>query len=220
MVPLCSYFEGMFSNQKSDLEDNPFYAHDMMGAAAHHEAAHAVVGYALGEPVTSVGIFADYLNSEGIWTVGYGGEVRHGDPGRRRHIDYAYRPLHFRIGVGAASGPAGERRYCLERGLPLRLLLATENDHDCITTIAKCLERRGRSRFAYQRLVWHAAQVLVNRDDIWGAICDVAEILYVEAALSEPEHPIEGQIWTFMERREVAAACRRHGIRRGCLRHS
>ena len=70
-------------------------------------------------------------------------------------------------GIASAAGPAAERKYYLQRNVPIRTLGATEGDHEKISKTAKGLELAGRNRYAYQRLVWRQAQVELEHEKIW-----------------------------------------------------
>jgi hypothetical protein len=217
-MELISYYKGMFANEPRPTA-GPFDSAHELEATCYHEAAHAVVGYAFGEPIWSVGVCVDYhRDAGGRLSAAYAGEVRHGPPGQQRTVGLGYRPLYFRIGVGTAAGPAGEIRFRREAGLPLRLLGGSEGDHQTIDGIAKGLEQRGRSRFAFQRLVWYAAQRLVIRDDFWKAIDEVAQELWYIACDEQPEEPDTEQVWSFIEPSRVHSACRQAGLRRGMFR--
>jgi hypothetical protein len=216
--PLCSYSDGMFSNEPRQT----FGAWDSvfeLRATCFHEAAHAVVGYTFGERLFSAGVFVDREIRKGRRYETYGGEVRHGPSGVRRTVAYPYRPMHFRIGVAVAAGPACERRYRYREGLPMRLLGASEGDHQLIDGIAKALEDRGRDRWAYRRLVWYAAQRLLARDDVWGAVGEVADELFYAFADLEDE-AAAGIQWAYIEPRDVYRACRRAGLKHGMFRVS
>lgn len=158
--PLVPYWDGMFSNEplgRSSL----FALASELEATCYHEASHAVVDYMFGRPLASVGVAASYeADNGGELTVAYHGEVRTRGPDNIR-VDFDYRGIHLILGTAAAVGPAGERRYRHEVGIPQRLLSASEGDHRSIDAIAKMLERRGRSRHAYRRMVWKYAQMIV-----------------------------------------------------------
>lgn len=212
-----SYSKGMFCNEPRPAP-GPWDAVFESRATCFHEASHAVVGYAFGEPIHSVGVSVFREHRDGQPYESYGGEVRHAPPGERRAVAYSYRPLLFRIGVGAAAGPAGERRYRSREGLPMCLLGASEGDHQTIDTIGKGLAMRGRDRFAFRRLVWYAAQSLVARDDIWEAIGEVADDLSYALSDADDDEITAGIRWAYIDPREVHRACRRAGLRRGMFR--
>lgn len=211
--PPVAYHVGMFANEvpaEASIFDSAFE----LDATCHHEAAHAVADYLAGRRLVSVGVSSsvEYREDGTRWGT-YGGEVR--TAGRDRlMVDFNYRRLHLTLGVALAAGPAGERRFRHEAGTPMRMLGATEGDHRAIDTIAKALERRGRCRFAFRRLVWGCAQKLIARDDVWGAVEEVARDLY-DAPSEEDDDT--GEAWAYAEPREVYASCRRNGLRRGQL---
>lgn len=217
-MELLSYFDGMFANEPRPPA-GPFDHAFELEATCYHEAAHAVVGYAFGEPISSVGVCADYRSdAEGRLSVGYTGEVRHGPPGQQSALGRDYCPLYFRIGVGTAAGPAGEIRFRREAGLPLRMLGGTEGDHRTIDGIGKGISQRGRCGFAFRRLVWYAAQRLVMRDDFWDAIDTVGQELWYTACDNVPGSSGTEQVWSMIEPRQVHQACRRAGLKRGMFR--
>lgn len=214
--PLVRYWDGMFSNEP--LGHYSFIAlASELKATCYHEASHAVVDYMFGRPLSSVGVAASYeVDDGGELTVAYHGEVKTRGPDKIR-VDFDYRGIHLMLGTVAAVGPAGERRYRHEVGIPQRLLGASEGDHRSIDAIAKMLERRGRCRFAYQRMVWKYAQMIVAAPEVWSAISAVADDLYSEAALDlDRDEP--GDAWIYLAPSHVYRACRRNGLRRGMLR--
>lgn len=221
MRDTTDYFSGMFQYDQRD-KPSPFEAIHDLEKACHHEAAHAVVEYAFGYLLEHIGVCASYdVNAEGERVVGHGGLVRRRSRSGRDSvvIDYDYRPSLFRLGVIFAAGPAGERRHCMEREAPIRMLGASEGDHLGIDGIAKMLERRGRDRYAYRRLVWHAAKRIVAMPDVWNAICDVAADIYDVACEveCEDEPPMRGDVWFRIKPQDVYRACRRNRVTRGML---
>lgn len=213
---LVSYWEGMFSNEARHHYGFMAVASEME-ATCFHEASHAVVDYLFGRPLASIGVAASYsFGDDGELTVAYHGEVKTRGPDQVS-VDVDYGRLHFILGCAAAAGPAGERRYRHEVRAPQRVLGASEGDHKLIDAVAKMLERRGRSRFAYRRLVWRHAQLIVAQDEIWHAISAVANALYTEAsfglAMDEP-----GEAWVYIAPKDVYAFCRRSRLRWGMLR--
>jgi hypothetical protein len=101
MKPLVSYEAGMFSNEP--LGDHIFVAAGELEATCYHEAAHAVVMYAFGKGLKSIGVSADWKGD----TVGYGGNVQPRGKHDRYHVRGNYRRSHFVNGCITASGPAG-----------------------------------------------------------------------------------------------------------------
>lgn len=217
--PLCSYSEGMFSNEPLGAPSMSDEYNEML-ATCVHEAAHAVVGYAFGEPLFSIGTWVHRERRDGGVSFSYGGEVRHGPAGQRRLVDFPYRPMHFRLGVVYAAGPAAERRYLLQQGLPLRLLGHSTGDHLQIDCIGKALEDHGRDRWAYRRLVWYAAQRLAGSEEFWSAINDVADDLSNEMLAIDEDETQMGTWWAYIEPRDVYRACRRAGLKHGMFRVS
>lgn len=217
----CSYFNGMFSN---DPESPPsiFSIASELENACHHETGHAVLGYVFGYSVTSLGVCSHYgRNVTGEPTVAFSGLVEFD---KRRFglfsnvVAFPYRFAHFREGVITAAGPAAERRIRFEKEEGQRLLGASENDHQQISEIGRFLERRGRSRYAYQEHVWNWAQRAVSNDAIWSAICDAAEWLYENACADQWDGegtPMAAEVWSKLSPADLYSACRRHGLRKG-----
>ena len=206
----CSYTEGMFANEPLGEYATHASIYELE-ATCYHEAGHAVIDYLQGRPLQSVGVFG-HVDGD---TVSYGGEVKcKGKDAVRIH--YRYRPLHFKHGLSAVAGPAAELRFKHDNGIPLRLLGASEGDHVTIDRIGKAIEDHGRSRFAFQRLVWSRAQRLISLPDVWHAISAVAQVLHDEA-IGEIDLDADGTHWAYIEPRAVYSACRRAGLRRGQL---
>lgn len=206
----CTYFQGMFANEPF----GDYAAHAAlyeMEATCFHEAGHAVVDYMLGASLESVGVYSNVVGD----TVGHGGEVKHRGK-RTTRINFAYRPIHFRLGLSAAAGPAAELRFKHENGIPKHLLLATPGDHEIIDRIGKAIGQAGRCQFAFRRHVWSHAQRLVGRPDIWEAINAVAFELR-DAAMMEIDLDIDGEQWAFIAPRLVYRECRKAGLRHGQL---
>lgn len=206
----CSYEQGMFANEP--MGNYAVHAAlSEMEATCFHEAGHAVIDYMLGIGLESVGVYSNVIGD----TVGHGGEVKH--RGRQTtRISFSYRPLHFRYGLSAAAGPAAERRYRHEVGLPQRLLLATQGDHQIIDRIGKAIGHTGRCRFAFQRHIWSHAQRLIDSPDVWDAINAVAFALH-DAAMLDIDLDADVEQWAFLAPRNVYAECRKAGLRRGQL---
>ena len=115
-------------------------------------------------------------------------------------------PHALALGINICAGPAAERRFRIESGLPLAMLDATQGDHHQIDN--GYAKRLGQSRFAFLRAAWARAQKAIECDPIWNSINDVAE------ALELPEWP-EGP---GVERTElpgslVRSIARRRGVR-------
>ncbi|MCB4767845.1 hypothetical protein LGR54_04450 [Ancylobacter sp. Lp-2] len=217
MLDTGSYFDGMFQNDPME-EENVFTVASYLETVCHHEAAHAVTMYAMGNLLESVGVCANYApDASGKKSVCYSGlaRPRSRKGAHRVSIDFDYRALHFKLGVTLAAGPAGERRHCIEREKPIRLLIASEGDHHGIDSIVRTLFARGRDGYAFQRLVWRAAQRIVAKPTVWKAICDVGDELFNIAA--DAEEAEDGNIWAYIEPGDVYSICRRNGVTRGML---
>lgn len=216
--PTVPYFQGMFANE--DLDTSFFALAYEIEATCHHEAAHAVADYMFGCSLESIGVSASCSNDDlGELGVMIGGEVRvrarSNVPVRRAN----YCRQHFELGCAVASGPAGERRFRHEAGLPMRMLGSTESDHNVISSIGRTIEGSGRCRHAFARLVWHAGQTLIARDDVWKAVEEIAADLF-DATHCQLDYDGPGTSWAFIEPSSAYAACRRHGLKQGMLRRA
>lgn len=211
----CDYFTGMFQNDPAG-EETLFSVAASLETVCHHEAAHAVAMYAMDYLLESVGVCANYgTGPDGSRTVGYTGLARSRGPRGQVSVDFDYRPMHFRLGVTFAAGPVGERRHCIEMGKPLRLLGGTEGDHKGIDCIVRTLFARDRDGYAFQRLVWRAAQRVICMPSVWEAITEVGTDLFYTAA--DADDTTDGDVWSYIEPRDVYRICRRHGVTRGML---
>jgi hypothetical protein len=204
----CSYEQGMFANEQ---ENAAYAALWEMEATCFHEAGHIVINYMLSDPVEWVGVFVNVIGD----TLRHGGEVKLRGKQTTR-INFAYRPVHFRHGLSAVAGPAAERRYRHDMGLPQQLLLATRGDHEIVDKIGKAIGQTGRCRFAFRRHVWGHAQRLIDRQDVWEAVSEVARELS-DAALMDIDLDTDGEQWAYVSPRLVYSICRRQGLRRGQL---
>lgn len=164
---LCTYDDGMFAAEERDRNSvlDIFFEYQ---ATCYHEAGHAVASHLLGQGCSSVSISVSYISGleREPTKVAFGGRASESrDANRRVNADLRkgrFTPTLSRYGIAVAAGPAAERRYRIERYLPLRALFSFQGDHDRIDTVAKRLEADGRSRFAYRRLVWRVAQRLIG----------------------------------------------------------
>lgn len=182
-APQCGYVEGMFSIEDIPEDLSPFASYFETEAACVHEAGHAVVGYAMGLGCTSVSITFNAFMDDGRLMVGIGGAARgamragaRDSASIKRGRPAGARAAGVRQAVFACAGPAAERRYRLEIGAPLRLLLASEGDHVDVDGIACTLEGRGiiPDGHDFRDDAWRDAQAWVDRPDIWTAINSLA----------------------------------------------
>lgn len=209
----CSYSEGMFSNEpRTQLS-----ADHELRASCFHEASHAVANFLFGVRMVSVGVCAifeedwdefSYDEATDLCVV-YGGLVEVQNP--TAYINTPYSPLHFMHGVIFASGPAGERRYRFENGIPLHLLGVAEYDHDGIVRICSVLEQHQRSGAAFKRHVWHHAQALFSRPDAWAAVTQIAGELY-DKAEKELRMEERGEAWSKIGSERVHNICQSAGL--------
>lgn len=208
MTLRCTYYQGMFANEDALQSLSAGYYN--LAALCHHEAGHAVLGYMLGFSLEEVAVCIRIVGDQ----TGYEGTVRHSG-NQKVEIWGKYRPLHFKHGLSAVAGPAAERRYRYRANLPQRLLGATVADHDVVQKIGKALERSGRNRFAFERHIWSRAQCLIEREDVWTAITEVAEGLSDEAIANSSSG--ETEQWSRVSPNFVYRECRRAGLKRGLL---
>ena len=163
-------------------------------AAAFHEAGRAVAGYALSFGCASVEVTINHRTVEiddgeaSLW--GFTG-VSYASKREHKLAVAAMRAGSLQaaiaLGVGICAGPAAERRFRIETGMPQRLLEATVDDHRAVDDrIAKNL---GDRRFAYLRLVWANAQCLIDQEPVWPDISNVADRLSEEMGNVWPEVP-------------------------------
>jgi hypothetical protein len=179
----CNYDEGMFTQEPWELptELNIVAHMEQREATQFHEAGHAAIQYVLGLGISNIELGITKTIAEENEVYSYHGKsiqsksvftrlVRRLDKG-----DFCAEVLAH--GIASAAGPAAERKYYLTRGAPIRTFMASEGDHVSIDYAAKNLERQGRNRFAYRRLVWRRAQLALENETIWSAIEDLADIL-------------------------------------------
>jgi hypothetical protein len=209
----CTYHEGMFS------QDNNIHSlHGPLGvllehkAACFHEAGHAIVGNLLGLGCGSVEIHPGIsLSEDGTpGSIGYGGFSHHGKTRHDRAIRAMKRgslPARVTLGVSGCAGPAAERRFRFDNGMPLNLLGATEGDHEFLDNeLAKPL---GDERFVFLRRVWAKAQFVVQRAPVWAAICELAQRLLREG---QAEDAPGLRVTSRIAGSEVRAVARKHGV--------
>ena len=214
----CAYHVGMFANEPlkdSPLAYSPLACFFEAQATSFHEAGHAVMAYALGLGCTRIELNATIKGDR----VGYHGAAHSNRAAvqrcNRRLVEGRYCPELLAEGIFTAAGPAAERKHCLEAGWPIRALHFATGDHESISNIAKRLEWiGGRNRDAFRRLVWRQAQLSLEVETIWQAVCEVAERL--------------NDLWTEMEGddatkatmpgAEARAIMRRAGVRAGMLK--
>lgn len=189
----CSYEEGMFSNQKSG-PPSPLDLSFEVESACFHEAGHAAVSYMLGHGCSSLSVsFHPQEDERGSAQVAIGGRYL-GAKAALSRVGAAlkkgvFAPELTAHSIVTAAGPASERLFRMNAGLPLQLVYGSLGDHEAIDKVAKRLDQSGRSRFAYRRLVWHSAQVLVGRPDVWSAISSLAERLREISDEHDDEEP-------------------------------
>ena len=174
----CDYDTGMFTLEPHDESEAAqfmkFETHK--SRAAYHEAGHAVLRYALGLGLTRIFSRTTIAEDEN----GDLGIVYHGmvtspkleiETQRRLHPDV------LAVGVSTAAGPAAELKWCVLRGHPVRTLNGSDDDHAYIDRFGSLIEKLGRNRVAFRRLVWRRAQLALEAPVIWNAIEQLAEFL-------------------------------------------
>lgn len=199
----------MLATQPAGERDSLFF-HQLL---AHHEAGHAVCGYALGFGCNRIVMCETYLE-EGIRAscAYFGAET----PKRRVYADLKrglYSTQLANYATTCAAGPAAERRFSIENGLALRTLGGAINDHEAIEAVGKRLSCvSDRSSNAFRRMIWHKAQKLIANPATWGAIRELAtnliELMPLKAA-TEHNH----SSYEIMKGAAARAIIRRAGIR-------
>lgn len=219
---LCAYHEGMFSHEPRKKDDYLFQWH----VTAHHEAGHAVIGYALGFGCARLEMRETHLMPEAgdafdpdkSGSIGSGGWFKTRAETKKinaallrstseRKVD----PILLREAIAICAGPAAERRFCFDEGMTLRGLDGSGGDHrDVDEVIAKTLERSGRRRDAVLRLAWRRAQSMVNEQAIWTAIQELAY------ELLEMDPPVDYDAWGEHSTIETMSGARFRTIMKGC----
>jgi hypothetical protein len=188
------------------------------GATACHEAAHAVLSYALGFGVESVSVGVTIGLREGRKTYTLRGEYR-GDMARFNRLvpagdDLAYSPGLLAADVVSAGGPAAEQRYYAEQGAPVAALGDGAGRYGRFDDVARSLPFYGSGKpVAYRRLVWRRAQAALENETIWCAVACLARELFdlfpETDDLAERGQTINGK--------EAVAIVREAGVRPGIL---
>src|SRR5215208_760606 len=114
-------------------------------AACYHEAGHAVVGYMLGRGLARVEVqILSKLTDDGQPGVAVGGcsfASKRARAARKRDArKYGYCRAVLTASVEICAGPVAEYRFCTELGMPRRLLLSADGDHEYIDRLATDLE--------------------------------------------------------------------------------
>lgn len=176
---ICAYSETLFSN--IDCEHNTKSLRDDLPATCIHEAGHAVAGFLQGYGCTFVEITFIQTIIEGQLMGGFAGEAQYSAKKRRKALPSIRNgdPAEFiRDGITICAGPAAERRFRVERGLPL-LMAGSSGDHERLECSSEDLHgNAARSRLAFKRLCWQRAQALVRRPAVWTAMCMIAGELH------------------------------------------
>jgi hypothetical protein len=186
----CSYEVGMFANEARPERDPLDPAYELLCgldieaeqlAAAIHEAGHAVVGITRGLGLESVSITAHCLEDGRI---AFGGMSVISPKEYHRLVAGIERgdlAACLKSGVMTCAGPAAERRYRVDQGLPQRALFTAGRDHHAIDD---CIAKRlGERRDAFLRLCWAQAQRAVLVDSVWQAILDLGGALQEELTM-------------------------------------
>jgi hypothetical protein len=188
------------------------------GATACHEAAHAVLSYALGFGVESVSVGVTIGVRGGRKTYTLRGEYR-GDTARFIRLipageDVAYSPTILAADVVSAAGPAAEQRYYVEQGAPIDTFGASAGRYDRLDDVARGLPFYGSGKpLAYQRLVWRRAQAALENETIWCAVTCLARELFDLF----PETDDLAEHGETMRGKEAVAIVRAAGVRPGIL---
>jgi hypothetical protein len=217
---LPSYEDVMFAHE--DLNDLTIFFFDNI--VAHHEAGHAVVGYALGIGTHCIQMRTQYSPVEstcaphGCWIP----SKRHKAEFRRNVNRWEADPNAFSHqfvlhGIATAAGAAAEYKYCRAEGLAHRALFGTDGDHKYIESTDKELFRRaGRNGYSFQRLVWQKTRKVLEHPNIWKAVCALGYILADEYSPYE-DGDATGDYSAFsnMPGSVARSIMHRHGVRKG-----
>ena len=188
------------------------------GATACHEAAHAVLSYALGFGVESVSVGVTIGVREGRKTYTLRGEYR-GDTARFNRLvpageDVAYSSSILAADVVSAAGPAAEQRFYVEQGAPIDAFGRNAGRYDQRDGVARGLPLYGSGKpLAYRRLIWRRAQAALENETIWCAVTCLARELF--DLFAETDELVEhGEM---MRGDEAVAIVRAAGVRPGIL---
>jgi hypothetical protein len=204
----CSYEQGMFATEPAGARDE-LHFHQ---ALAFHEAGHAVCGYALGFGCSRI------VMSETCDDAGAHAACAYFSAHRAQARLYAarrngrYTAILARHAIVCAAGPAAERRFYIERGLPIRTLSGAIDDHREIeATGARIASVDARNPLAFRRLIWRRTQRLIARPAVWRAVEDLAAEL---ARLLPPPDAVDAasKSYAAIEGPGVRAIMRRAGV--------
>jgi hypothetical protein len=167
----CTYEQGMFPEKlHRSLGDRPFDVFFEQEAVAIHEAGHAVAARLLGIEFESVELKMEPIE---------GGSKLSGacvaqEDGRRLHLPNDYGTFYRVHGIITLAGPAAERKYRQFQNLPMNK--GNGDDHDNFDTcMGKHLEiAAGRRSDAFRRLIWRRAQTMMEVEQVWNAVFDLA----------------------------------------------
>jgi|ERR1700722_7031340 hypothetical protein len=211
----CDYSQGMFSNRFARRPAHPRRHHVRGRALKHHEAGHAVLGYALGFGMTSIRLISD---------IAHDGKSRrlsgesNGSVNSRDKINRLIRKgtLDQRIvnrAIWTAAGPAAERKHSLLAGITPRQIAGSQGDHKVIETLRKELCYRIEPYFDIEEESWRRAQDALEIDAIWTAVQALANWLDMPEAFDDEP----GEHVKVYPGATVRAFFRDHGVRPGML---
>jgi hypothetical protein len=214
----CDYRAGVFAKEEFDPNIPHFWRHiAQREATAYHEAGHAVMHYALGLGCSGIELRVFVKKIEGELLGAYGGIARMNKESVRKITSKLraceYGATLFAHGVAAASGPAAELKFCKLAGYPVRTLFGSAGDHREIENAGKSLQEAGRSRYAYERLVWRQAQVAIDNRTVWEAVDRLATKLNDEYWAETSEEP--GLFVETMPGSRARAIMRQAGVKPG-----
>ena len=138
-----------------------------------HEAAHAVMFYALGFGLVKVALVrGEVPDFDGKFIVvsGVRCEERITKPVLRRIYAGVLDDETVAWGVTSAAGPAAERKLRLVMGLPLGMKTYAKGDHANIMKVARVLGKAGHDSRAYREEVWRQAQAAMEDPAVWNAV--------------------------------------------------
>jgi hypothetical protein len=204
----CSYEQGMFATQPAGKRDGLFFHQ----ALAFHEAGHAVCGYALGFGCSRI------VMSENCDEAGAHASCAYFSARRAQRRVYSalragrYSTLLARHAVVCAAGPAAERRFYMERDLPIRTLSGAIDDHREIDAVCQRIASVDERRpLAFRRMIWREAQTIVMEPVIWRAVQVLAAHLAEILPSSAPDSASKS--YATVEGAAARALMRRGGLR-------
>ncbi|WP_294535441.1 hypothetical protein [uncultured Rhodoblastus sp.] len=141
-------------------------------ATAIHESGHAVAAWLFGIELESIRMTMHTSERTKAWS---GANVAHART-KRLNLPADYGPFYRVHGIVTLAGPAAERKFRVFHDLPM--YKGNEGDHDRFdSSMGTMLERSGRSSYAFRRLIWRRAQTMMEIEQVWHAVSELASYL-------------------------------------------